>query len=165
MKSGNWELGPLSAISIMRGEQEAAPHRPPLPQQGGSWHLHPALTTGSAGAPTRADPREGSDHQAGPPGLCHRSDVGYLTKERGSRFASFFAGKWLSHCLVVLVLVARVRLFSTPQTVAHQAPLSMGFSRQEYGVGCHFLVQGILPTQGLNPALLHCRKILYHFEL
>ena len=25
------------------------------------------------------------------------------------------------------------------------------------GVGCHFLLQGIFPTQGLNPGLLHCR--------
>ena len=29
-------------------------------------------------------------------------------------------------------------------------------------MGCHFLLQGILPTQGLNPGLLHCRRILYH---
>ena len=32
----------------------------------------------------------------------------------------------------------------------------MGFSRQQYGVGCHFLLQGILPTQGselASPAL------------
>ena len=28
-------------------------------------------------------------------------------------------------------------------------------------VGCHFLLQGIFPTQGLNPGLLHCRQILY----
>ena len=28
-------------------------------------------------------------------------------------------------------------------------------------VGCHFLLQGIFPTQGLNPGLLHCRHILY----
>ena len=28
-------------------------------------------------------------------------------------------------------------------------------------VGCHFLLQGIFPTQGLNPDLLHCRQILY----
>ena len=48
---------------------------------------------------------------------------------------------------------------ATPWTVAHQAPLSMGFSRQEYGVGCHFLLQGIFPTQGLNSGLLHCRQI------
>ena len=29
------------------------------------------------------------------------------------------------------------------------------------GVGCHALLQGIFPTQGLNPHLLHCRWILY----
>ena len=29
------------------------------------------------------------------------------------------------------------------------------------GVGCHFLLQGIFSTQGLNPGLLHCRQILY----
>ena len=28
------------------------------------------------------------------------------------------------------------------------------------GVGCHVLLQGIFPTQGLNPGLLHCRQIL-----
>ena len=28
-------------------------------------------------------------------------------------------------------------------------------------VGCHSLLQGILPTQGLNLGLLHCRQILY----
>jgi len=38
-----------------------------------------------------------------------------------------------------------VRLFATPWTVAHQAPLSMRFSRQE-GMGCHALLQGIFPT-------------------
>ena len=31
--------------------------------------------------------------------------------------------------------LSRVRLFSTPWTVAYQAPLSMGFSRQEYWSG------------------------------
>ena len=42
----------------------------------------------------------------------------------------------------------------TPQTVARQAPLSMGFSSKNTGVGCHFLLQGIFLTQGLNPHLL-----------
>ena len=32
------------------------------------------------------------------------------------------------------------------------------------GVGCHFLLQGIFPTQGLNPDLLHCRQTLYHLS-
>ena len=42
-----------------------------------------------------------------------------------------------------------------PWAVAHQAPLSMGFSRQEYGVGCHSLLQGIFLTQRSKPGLLH----------
>ena len=46
----------------------------------------------------------------------------------------------------------------------HQAPLSMGFSRQEYWSGCHFLLQGIFPTQGSNPGLPHCRQILYQLS-
>ena len=36
---------------------------------------------------------------------------------------------------------SRVRLCATPETAAHQAPLSLGFSRQNTGVGCHFLLQ------------------------
>ena len=32
---------------------------------------------------------------------------------------------------------------------------------KDTGVGCHALLQGIFPTQGLNPGLLHCRQILY----
>ena len=32
------------------------------------------------------------------------------------------------------------------------------------GVGCHFLLPGIFPTQGLNPGLPHCRQILYRLS-
>ena len=32
------------------------------------------------------------------------------------------------------------------------------------GVGCHALFQGIFPTQGSNPGILHCRWILYHLS-
>ena len=38
--------------------------------------------------------------------------------------------------------LSHVRLFSTPWTVAYQAPLSMGFSRHSTGVDCHFFLQG-----------------------
>ena len=49
-----------------------------------------------------------------------------------------------------------VQLCATPRTVALQAPpLSMEFFRQDTGVGCHFLLQGIFLTQGLNPCLFH----------
>ena len=34
-------------------------------------------------------------------------------------------------------------------------------SGKNCGVGCHTLLQGIFPTQGSNPGLLHCRRILY----
>ena len=64
------------------------------------------------------------------------------------------------HQKVKVKSLSCVRLFATPWTVAHQAPLSMGFSRQDTGVGCHFLLQEIFPTQGSNPGLPHCRQTL-----
>ena len=60
-------------------------------------------------------------------------------------------------------LLSPVQLFVTPWTVAHQAPQTMGFSRQAR-VGCHFLLQEIFWTQGLNPGLPHCRQTLYHLR-
>ena len=41
--------------------------------------------------------------------------------------------------------------FATPLTVAHQAPLSMGFSRQEHWSGLPLLSPGDLPNPGINP--------------
>ena len=35
---------------------------------------------------------------------------------------------------------------------------------KDTGLGCHALLQGIFPTQGKNPGLLHCRRILYHLS-
>ena len=62
---------------------------------------------------------------------------------------------------------SRVRLCTTPETAAHQAPPSLGFSKQNTGVGCHFLLQcmkvksesevaqsrphGLQPTRLLRP--------------
>ena len=67
--------------------------------------------------------------------------------------------------LVVCGLVAKSCLtIVTPWTVACQAPLSVGFSRQEYWSGLHFLLQNIFQTQELNPGLLHCRPILYQLS-
>ena len=47
-----------------------------------------------------------------------------------------------------------VRLFATPWTVAHQAFLSMEFSRQEYWNGLPFLTPGDRPNPGIKPASL-----------
>ena len=63
---------------------------------------------------------------------------------------------------VWVCMLSCIQLFATPWTVTHQAPLSMGFLRQEYcGVGCYFLFQGIFPTQGWYLCLL----CLLHWQI
>ena len=47
--------------------------------------------------------------------------------------------------------VSHVQLFETLWTVDHQAPLSMGFSRQEYWRGLPFPSPGDLPNPGIEP--------------
>ena len=51
-----------------------------------------------------------------------------------------------------------------PRACDPQAPLSMGFSRQDAAAGSHSLLQGISTTQGSNPGFLDCRQILYHLR-
>ena len=41
------------------------------------------------------------------------------------------------------------------------SPVNRDSPGKNTGVGCHALLQGIFPTQGSSPALLHCRQILY----
>jgi len=50
--------------------------------------------------------------------------------------------------------LSSVQLFVTPWTVAHQAPLSMKFSRQEYWRGLSFPPPGDLPDPEIKPASL-----------
>ena len=78
--------------------------------------------------------------------LCKNGGKFWLEQSRGLNY---------SYCCWSL---SPIRLFATPGTVAHQAPLSTGFPRQEY---CHMPLQGIFLTQGSNLCLLHCRWILY----
>ena len=53
-------------------------------------------------------------------------------------------------------VISHVRLFATQQTVACQAPLSMGFSRQEYWSGVLCPPPGDLPDPGIEPGSLMC---------
>ena len=65
------------------------------------------------------------------------------------------AFRWTLHNYKVKSL-SRVRLFATPWTVAHQAPPSMGFSKQEYWSELPFPSPGDLPDPGIelrSPAL------------
>ena len=51
-------------------------------------------------------------------------------------------------------MLNKVQLFTIPWTVAHQAPLSMEFSRQEYWSGLPFPPPGDLLDPGIEPASL-----------
>ena len=57
----------------------------------------------------------------------------------------------LPYMIVKVKSLSRVRLFATPWTVAYQAPLSMGFSRQECWSGLPFPSPGDLPDPGIEP--------------
>ena len=57
-------------------------------------------------------------------------------------------------------LLIRVRLFVTPCTVAHEAPLFMECSRQEYLSGLLFPVPGDLPDSGIKPRSLALQDYL-----
>ena len=56
--------------------------------------------------------------------------------------------------MCVLSRFSPVHLFVSPWTVAHQAPLSMGFSRQEYWSGLPCRLPGHLPDPGIEPTSL-----------
>ena len=71
--------------------------------------------------------------------------------------------------------LSRARLSATPWIVAcpkllhpwdfHGKSTGVGcYFGKSTGVGCYFLLQGIFPTQGLNPGLSHCRQTLYHLS-
>ena len=55
-------------------------------------------------------------------------------------------------CTLYACMLSHVQLLATPWTVACQAPLSMGFLRQEYWNGLPFLTPGDLPSSGIEPA-------------
>jgi len=57
-------------------------------------------------------------------------------------------------CLGFPCVLSRVQLFAAPWTVAHQAPLSMGFPRQEYWSGLPFPPSGDFSDPGIEPMLL-----------
>ena len=69
--------------------------------------------------------------------------------------------KQTSYKIGVLSRFSPVQLFTTPWTVTHQAPLSMGFSGKNIGVGCCTFLQGIFLTQGSNPLPFH----LLHWQV
>ena len=75
--------------------------------------------------PTLCDPIEGTPPGFPIPGILQARTLEWVAISFSN------AGKWK----VKVKLLSRVQLFATPWTAAHQAPPSMGFSRQEYWSG------------------------------
>ena len=67
--------------------------------------------------------------------------------------------------LVLCAVINHVQLFVTPWTAdpPAQAPLSMGFFRQECWSGLPFLFPGDLLDPGIELLFRHCWQILYHW--
>ena len=75
-------------------------------------------------SPTLCDPKDSSPSGSPVPGILQARTLEWVAISFSN------AGK-----RKVKVKFSHVRLFTTPWTAAHQAPLSMGFSRQEYWSG------------------------------
>ena len=72
----------------------------------------------------------------------------------------------VSHLLLAGYSVASV-VFSSLRPYGLKAARLLclwNFPGKDTGVGCHFLLQGIFPTQGSNPGLPHRRQILYYLS-
>ena len=77
-------------------------------------------------------------------GLLHCRQILYQLSCKGSPRILGLVSEWVKS-------LSRVRLFATLWTVAHQTPLSMGFSRQEYWSRLPFPSPGDLPNPGIEP--------------
>ena len=93
-----------------------------------------------------------------------------IGKDLGKRELSDIAGmsvKWYNYSWKErkkVMSLSSVQLFVTPWTVPTRLLHPWNFPGKSTGVGCHFLLQGIFPTQGLNPGLLHWKQMLYRLS-
>ena len=69
----------------------------------------------------------------------------------GPQNVTWFEHRVFTEVKLKVTSLSHVRLFATPLTVAHQAPPSMGFSRQENWSGLPFPPPGDLPDPGIEP--------------
>jgi hypothetical protein len=87
-----------------------------------------------------------------------KTRMGIPTEKLGKEYKQIILRK------KVCQLLSCIWLFAAPWTVARQAPLSMGFYRQEYWSGLPFLSLRDLPNPGIEPGLSYYRQILYHLS-
>ena len=85
------------------------------------------------------------------------------TPNPGSRMGQMFLPS-LEYCSVLLVVLSCPTLCDLMDRSPPGSSVHGDSPGKNIGVGCHSLLQGIFPTQGLNPGLPHCRQILYHLS-
>ena len=90
--------------------------------------------------PTLRNPIDGSPPGSPVPGILQARTLEWVAISFSNAWTWKGKGKLLS----------RVQLFTTPWTAAHQAPLSMGFSRQEYWSGLPFPGAGVGSAEGMQ---------------
>ena len=163
-----WNRSSLQKLSLVENESESGS------VLSNSLRLYAAAKSLQS-CPTLCEPLDGSPPGSPVPGILQARTLEWVAISFSN------ASKWK------VKLLSRVRLFATPWTATYQAPPSMGFSRQKYwsgvplpsplrlyspwnslgqntGVAGLSRLQGIFPTQGSNPCLLHCRRILYQLN-
>ena len=70
-----------------------------------------------------------------------------------------------SHAAVLCLVTQLCLILCKPMDCSPPCSSVLGDSLgKNTGVGGHALLQGIFPTQGLNPGLPHCKRILYHLS-
>ena len=81
------------------------------------------------------------------------------------------ANKHTKRCSVSLIIVHVCAVAQSCPTLCNTMDCSLpgssvqaDYPGKNIEVGCHALLQGIFPTQDLNPGLPHCRQILYHLS-
>ena len=121
----------------------------------------PGLRTG-APEPYYSPQLPGTNWVATSPNAAPKPDPGGSQPNTPGRYSPCSSPHGVPH-LISFDSVLVLSRFVSPWTVAHQAPLATGFSRQEYWSGVPFPSPGNLPDQGSNLGLLrllHCRPIL-----
>ena len=95
-------------------------------------------------------------YSGGKVGLDAPVDWMELKKRAGSGGLTGSIWSYYAHACGVgaVCVLSHAQLFATPRTIAHQAPLFMGFPRQEYWSGLPFPASGYLPDPGIKPVSL-----------
>ena len=92
------------------------------------------------------------------PGGGHGTTFYYSSLENPTDRAPWWATVCMGACSVVSSSLRPHGLWPTRLLSPWVSP------GKNTGVGCHFLLQRIFPTQGSNPGLLHCKQIVYHLR-